>query len=148
MRSPLFLQRILDQVVLEHLLGQQLLQSRVLGLQVLEPLGIGHAHAAELAAPQVVGRLTEAMPSAQVLDRHAGLGFAQEADDLLFGKALLHVPSPRGRELDSKLRCYSKSGGRRSRQPLSRRRGALVFSRDTRGLRVLPRERALRIREI
>ncbi len=26
------------------------------------------------------------MPSAQVLDRHAGLGFAQEADDLLFGK--------------------------------------------------------------
>ncbi|AAW73513.1 unknown protein [Xanthomonas oryzae pv. oryzae KACC 10331] len=113
MRSPLFLQRILDQVVLEHLLGQQLLQSRVLGLQVLEPLGIGHAHAAELAAPQVVGRLTEAMPSAQVLDRHAGLGFAQEADDLLFGKALLHVPSPRGRELDSKLRCYSNLGGRR-----------------------------------
>ncbi|WP_290439238.1 integrase core domain-containing protein [Xanthomonas oryzae] len=51
------------------------------------------------------------MPSAQVLDRHAGLGFAQEADDLLFGKALLHVQSPRGRELDSKLRCYSKSGG-------------------------------------
>ncbi|RBB22199.1 hypothetical protein BRO04_20200, partial [Xanthomonas oryzae pv. oryzae] len=80
------MQRILDQVVLEHLLGQQLLQSRVLGLQVLEPLGIGHAHAAELAAPQVVGSLTEAMPSAQVFDRHAGLGFAQEADDLLFGK--------------------------------------------------------------
>ncbi|KTR16003.1 hypothetical protein NS64R_22075 [Enterobacter hormaechei subsp. xiangfangensis] len=79
----------------------------VLGLQVLEPLGIGHAHAAELAAPQVVGRLTEAMPSAQVLDRHAGLGFAQEADDLLFGKALLYVQSPRGRELDSKRRCYS-----------------------------------------
>ncbi len=26
------------------------------------------------------------MPSAQVFDRHAGLGFAQEADDLLFGK--------------------------------------------------------------
>ncbi|OLI45198.1 hypothetical protein IXO141_03930, partial [Xanthomonas oryzae pv. oryzae] len=24
--------------------------------------------------------------------------------------ALLHVQSPRGRELDSKLRCYSKSG--------------------------------------
>ncbi|AAW73613.1 unknown protein [Xanthomonas oryzae pv. oryzae KACC 10331] len=105
------MQRILDQVVLEHLLGQQLLQSRVLGLQVLEPLGIGHAHAAELAAPQVVRGLTEAMPSAQVLDRHAGLGFAQEADDLLFGKTLLHVQSPRGRELDSKRRCYSKSGG-------------------------------------
>ncbi|AKO16886.1 hypothetical protein ACU12_15340 [Xanthomonas oryzae pv. oryzicola] len=61
------MQRLLDQGVLEHLLGQQLLQSRVLGLQVLEPLGIGHAHAAELAAPQVVGRLTEAMPSGRGL---------------------------------------------------------------------------------
>ncbi|MEC5116017.1 hypothetical protein, partial [Xanthomonas oryzae] len=36
-----------------------------------------------------------------------------EADDLLFGKTLLHVQSPRGRELDSKLRCYSNLGGRR-----------------------------------
>ncbi|WP_226982459.1 hypothetical protein, partial [Xanthomonas citri] len=42
-------------------------------------------------------------------------GFAQEADDLLFGKTLLHVQSPWGRELDSKLRCYSKLGGRRAR---------------------------------
>nr|MDO6936577.1 hypothetical protein [Xanthomonas vasicola]MDO6940546.1 hypothetical protein [Xanthomonas vasicola] len=41
-------------------------------------------------------------------------GFAQEADDLLFGKTLLHVQSPWGRELDSKLRCYSKLGGRRA----------------------------------
>ncbi|PUE68875.1 hypothetical protein C9409_05750, partial [Xanthomonas vasicola pv. vasculorum] len=41
-------------------------------------------------------------------------GFAQEADDLLFGKTLLHVQSPWGRELDSKLRCYSKLGGRRN----------------------------------
>ncbi|WP_237716143.1 hypothetical protein, partial [Xanthomonas phaseoli] len=40
-------------------------------------------------------------------------GFAQEANDLFFGKALLHVQSPSVRELDSKLRCYSKSGGRR-----------------------------------
>ncbi|MGV7180656.1 hypothetical protein, partial [Xanthomonas axonopodis] len=39
---------------------------------------------------------------------------AQEADDLLFGKTLLHVQSPWGRELDSKLRCYSKLGGRRA----------------------------------
>ncbi|PPU87806.1 hypothetical protein XaclCFBP3371_13770, partial [Xanthomonas euvesicatoria pv. citrumelonis] len=30
-----------------------------------------------------------------------------------FRKTLLHVQSPRVRELDSKLRCYSKSGGRR-----------------------------------
>ncbi|MEG8067723.1 hypothetical protein KRM18_23315, partial [Xanthomonas hortorum pv. gardneri] len=40
-------------------------------------------------------------------------GFAQEANDLFLGKALLHVQSPRGRELDSKLGRYSKLGGRR-----------------------------------
>ncbi|MEP9586221.1 hypothetical protein P2A95_01245, partial [Xanthomonas perforans] len=44
---------------------------------------------------------------------HTGISFAQEADDLFFRKTLLHVQSPRVRELDSKLRCYSKSGGRR-----------------------------------
>ncbi|WP_211287780.1 hypothetical protein, partial [Xanthomonas dyei] len=30
------------------------------------------------------------------------------------GKTLLHIQSPRDRELDSKLRCYSKLGGRRA----------------------------------
>ncbi|WP_414378970.1 hypothetical protein, partial [Xanthomonas campestris] len=40
-------------------------------------------------------------------------GFAQKADDLLVSKTFLHVQSPRGRELDSKLRRYSKLGGRR-----------------------------------
>ncbi|MCE4531426.1 hypothetical protein, partial [Xanthomonas hortorum] len=41
-------------------------------------------------------------------------GFAQKADDLLVSKTFLHVQSPRGRELDSKLRRYSKLGGRRN----------------------------------
>ncbi|MCE4287525.1 hypothetical protein LYZ77_22190, partial [Xanthomonas hortorum pv. vitians] len=45
--------------------------------------------------------------------RYARFGFAQEANDLFLGKALLHVQSPRGRELDSKLGRYSKLGGRR-----------------------------------
>lgn len=44
--------RLVGGAVLEHLLGQQLLQACVLGLQVLEPLGVGHAHATELAAPR------------------------------------------------------------------------------------------------
>jgi len=50
------------------------------------------------------------MPPASVLDRYARFGFAQAADDLLFGKTLLHVQSAGGRELDSKLRCYPKLG--------------------------------------
>ncbi|WP_209018937.1 hypothetical protein, partial [Xanthomonas axonopodis] len=41
-------------------------------------------------------------------------GLAQKANDLFLGKTLLHVQSPSGRELDSKLACYSKSGGRRT----------------------------------
>ncbi|WP_220479255.1 hypothetical protein, partial [Marilutibacter spongiae] len=44
-----------------------------------------------------------------------GLGLTQEADDLLFGKALLHVQSPYSGELDSRSPRYSKPGGRRLR---------------------------------
>jgi len=33
------------------------------------------------------------MLAAQIFDRHAGISFAQEADDLFFGEALLHVQS-------------------------------------------------------
>src|SRR5690606_21070818 len=117
-RSPLFSQGVLDHVVLEHLLGQQLLQPGVLRLQLLEALGVGHAHAAELAAPQVIRGFAEAVPAAQVLDRQAGLGLTQEADDLFFGKTLLHVQSPCRWGLDSRSRRYSKVGGRRARQRL------------------------------
>ncbi|WP_256969378.1 transposase, partial [Pseudomonas aeruginosa] len=39
--------------------------------------------------------------------------FTQEADDLFFGKALLHVQSPGQVGLDSNSPCYSKPGGRR-----------------------------------
>src|SRR5690606_1969577 len=112
-RSPLFSQDVLDHLVLEHLLGQQLLQPGVLGLELLQALGIGHAHAAELATPQVVGGLAEAVLAAQFLDRQPGLGLTQEADDLLFGKTPLHVQSPSRWGLDSKSSRYSKAGGRR-----------------------------------
>ena len=37
----------------------------------------------------------------------------QEANDLFFGKALLHVQSPSRWGLNSKSLCYSKLGGRR-----------------------------------
>lgn len=52
------------------------------------------APAAELAAPQVVTRLREAVPPAQLLDRDTGFSFPQEADDPLFGETLLPVQSP------------------------------------------------------
>src|SRR5690606_17407265 len=130
-RSPLFSQGVLDDVVLEQLLGQQLLQPRVLGLQLLEPLGLWHAHAAKLAAPQVVGGLAKAVLAAQLLDRQPRLGLTQEADDLFLGKALLHVQSPSRWGLDSKSLRYSKAGGRRSF-------GMLERSPDCRSLRMQP----------
>ncbi|WP_240099897.1 hypothetical protein, partial [Thermomonas flagellata] len=40
-------------------------------------------------------------------------GLTQEADDLFFGKTLLHVQSPCCWGLDSRSRRYSKPGGRR-----------------------------------
>ena len=86
-------QGVLDDLILEDLLGQELLQPAVLGLQLFQALGVGHAYAAELAASQVIGGLAEAVLAAQVLHRHAGLRLTQEADDLPFGKALLHVQS-------------------------------------------------------
>ncbi|WP_221176706.1 hypothetical protein, partial [Xanthomonas vasicola] len=63
-------------------------------------------------------------------------GFAQEADDLLFGKTLLHVQSPWGRELDSKLRCYSKLGGRR-KASIQVRSGSLVPSNIVPAIRLV-----------
>src|SRR3546814_4447755 len=68
-RSPLFSKDVLDDLVLEHLLGQELLQPSVLGLQLLQALRIGHAHAPELAAPQVVRGFAEAVLATQLLDR-------------------------------------------------------------------------------
>lgn len=84
---------MLDQVVLEHLLSQQLLETSVLRLQVLERLGIEHAHPTELVASQVVQGLTEAMLSAYVPDRHVLLGLPRETDDALFTKAINYVQS-------------------------------------------------------
>src|SRR3546814_5652841 len=66
------------------------------------------------------------MLAAQLLHRHAGFRLTQEADDLLFGKPLLHVQSPSDGGLDSKPRCYSKPGGRRCGTPLFRRHAVRV----------------------
>src|SRR5690606_13430756 len=75
----------------QHLLGDQPLEPGVLGLEVLEPAGIGHVQAAELVAPAEKGLLGQVALLAQGLDRHgADLGFPQDADDLLVGESFLH----------------------------------------------------------
>lgn len=66
----------------------------VLEFELLEPLSAGHAHAAKLAALQVITGLQEAVPAAQLGHRQSRFGFPQEANDLLFCISLLHVQSP------------------------------------------------------
>src|SRR5579864_1498942 len=95
-RSPFFSKCLPRHFVLEHRLRQQLLQLRVLRLERFEALGVRHIHPAELAAPEVIARLGEAVLAAQLLHRDTSIAFAQEPDDLFFAESLLHVQPPAG----------------------------------------------------
>lgn len=81
----------LQRFVIQHRLGQHILELGVLRFQRLEPLGVGHIQAAELAAPQVEGGIAETVLAAQLLDRGASGRPLQEANDLLVGETLLYV---------------------------------------------------------
>ena len=59
----------LQRFVIQHRLGQHLLELCVLRLQRRESLGIGHIKAAEIAAPQVEGGVAETVLKASLLDR-------------------------------------------------------------------------------
>ena len=56
-RSPLSPQRLAGDFDLQHQLGKHFLQAGVLAFRLLQALGIWHAHATELAAPEVVAVL-------------------------------------------------------------------------------------------
>lgn len=79
---------------LQHRLGEHFRQSGVFGFKLLQVLGIRHAYPAKFAAPEIVTGLRKAVPTAQLLDRKSGLGFAQKANDLFFSETLLYVQSP------------------------------------------------------
>lgn len=84
----------------------------------LEPFGIGHVHADELGFPLVIEGIRKAVPAAHLLDRHAGVGFLQEANNLFFGKSLLHFRSLS--ETESTTLCSHSWGQVKStlREPL------------------------------
>ncbi len=63
--------------------------------------------------------------SKQYTDEFRAEAVKQEADDLFFGKAFLHVQSPGQVGLDSNSPCYSKPGGRRG---IARSYGVLGWS--------------------
>lgn len=77
------------------LLGDHLFQSTIFVLEVLEPLGVAHVHAAELRLPPVEGLLRHAQSAADLGGLGAGVDLLQGPDDLLFGELRLpaHVSS-------------------------------------------------------
>lgn len=93
-RSPLFSLSFFRHIVLQQGVGQQPFEPSVLGFQFLQAFGIGHAHATELATPEVMAGLGEAVPPTQLGQRQPWLRLPQKANDLLFCKSLLHVQSP------------------------------------------------------
>lgn len=57
----------------KHLLGQKLLQLRILLLQRLQPLGLGDIHAAEFGLPILDRRLGDTVLASQIGRRRPGL---------------------------------------------------------------------------
>lgn len=77
-------------------LGQQALEFAVLQLELLESLGFRGNRATVLGASLVERGVTKAVFAANLLDRHAGLGLPQKANDLFFavfaGSQVHHSP--------------------------------------------------------
>src|SRR4030081_2064671 len=72
--------------IVQHGVGQQPFEARVLALQRLQPLGLRDVHPAELRFPFVDTGVADAMLAAQIGDRNAGLVLLQNPDDLFFRK--------------------------------------------------------------
>src|SRR5262249_4850013 len=85
-RSPLFFGDLLEHLLVQGQLGNEALEAGVLGLQLLEPLGLVGLHPPILVAPAVQGRLADTELLADLGEAQAlgqiGLGLAQLGDDL------------------------------------------------------------------
>jgi len=81
----------LERLDVEHRLRQQLLQLRVLTLDLTELASVGRFHPAERATPFIKRRVAKPVLAAQILHRHAALGLLQKSNDLLVCKSTFHV---------------------------------------------------------
>jgi len=70
------------------LVRHDLLQTSILILELFEPLRFGDTHAGVLLSPRIERRIAHPVLAGQVGDRHALLGFFQDADDLGLGVSL------------------------------------------------------------
>src|SRR5262249_17705820 len=96
-RSPLFLGDLLEHLLVQGQFGDEALEPGVLGLHLLEALGLVGLEAAVLVTPAVEGLLADPQALADLGDgqtlRQVGFGLAQLGDDLL-GRVSLHGSSP------------------------------------------------------
>src|SRR5262245_16974176 len=93
--SPFSLIDIFQNGDIQHRLGQQLLELRVLVLERLQPLGVRHLQTAELRLVLVERGLRDPVLPAYVRRRSPRLLLTQDPYDLLLAEpASLHRPSP------------------------------------------------------
>src|SRR5262245_7992449 len=117
--SPFFCSDVLEHGVVEHCLGQKLLEPRVLVLERLQPLGVRHLEAAILRLPFVERRAADPVLAADVRGLRAGLLLPQNPDDLLFREpARLHVHPPAGDGLYPSLAEIAGLRSMRTRAPI------------------------------
>ncbi|ABY37628.1 hypothetical protein ASZ97_15685 [Brucella melitensis] len=80
--SPLLSQKVFQSGVVEHRICQEPFQLCVFVFQRLQPLGLGHVHAAELGFPFIDAGIADAVLATKLRDRRARLVLLQNADDL------------------------------------------------------------------
>src|SRR5215467_2535984 len=94
-RHHFFCSDVLQHDVVEHRLGEKLLQLCVLGLERLQPAGVRHLKTAVLRLPLVEGRAADPVLPAYLCRRCTCFLLPQDADDLLFTEPRWpHRPSP------------------------------------------------------
>src|SRR5690606_16604899 len=82
--SGFSVQNILDRRILQGQIRVHALELGVLGLELAQPLQLGHLYARVLALPLVVRGAANAVLAAQFGNRHTGLAFLQHRNNLAF----------------------------------------------------------------
>ena len=86
-----FCEELFHRCQVQHLISDNPLELRILGLEVLEASRLRRLHTAELLTPGVKRRLTDTVAPTEFVRLRSGLGLVKNANDLLFGEtAALH----------------------------------------------------------
>nr|WP_088155216.1 hypothetical protein [Achromobacter xylosoxidans] len=86
MASGFSIQGVLDRSIFHRQIGKHAFEPGVLSFQLAQPLRTGNLHAGELALLEVRRGVADAMFTAKLGDRQAGLTCLQHSNDLAIGK--------------------------------------------------------------